>query len=80
MLCAWSVLRRLCCAQPDALAVALGLALNGHVCVRAEENVDQVVAGDAIKAVVPLLTFYSDVDGEGPTYQCGPAQQGVCRI
>ena len=35
---------------------------------KTEENVDQVVAGDAIQAVVPLLTFYADVDGEGPTY------------
>lgn len=43
---------------------------------RAEENVDQVVAGDAIQAVVPLLTFYADVDGEGPTYQCARALAG----
>jgi len=38
--------------------------------------VDQVVAGDAIQAVVPLLTFYADVDGEGPTYQCARALAG----
>lgn len=37
---------------------------------------DQVVAGDAIQAVVPLLTFYADVDGEGPTYQCARALAG----
>ena len=36
-----------------------------------------MVAGNAIQAVVPLLTFYSDVDGEGPTYQCALVHQGV---
>lgn len=51
---------------------------------RAEENVDQVVAGDAIQAVVPLLTFYGNVEGDGAPYQCAPVAgrglQNLCAV
>ena len=45
---------------------------------------DQVVAADAIQAVVPLLTFYSNVEGDGAPYQCAPVAgrglQNLCAV
>lgn len=53
-----------CGSSQTVLSAGIDLQATHWVACAAEDNVDQVVSGGAVQAVVPLLTFFKVKEGD----------------